>query len=361
MPRRLIEALLFFAAGLLQPVGLKAEEALQAEIRFAAARAEPVWVGQEVELYLELWTDGLSFGDQLFALPEVPGGFLLQGDSSTVKLSESRSGQAWQGLRYTLLLYPQIAGRLEVPAFDVRFTARAGFGSEPKAFSFRTEALAVESRLPDGAAGGELLVTTTEFTMDAGWDRPIPDAGSLQLLAGDALTLEVRRRAADVPGMVFAPLLAPAIAGLGVYPESPRVEDSVNRGVLTGTRTDRITFVCEAPGRYEIPEWRFQWWDPERQQLSEKVIPPLQLEVKANPAFGSTAGPARAADEGNPYGTAFLVLLVILILGAALRRFGGLILQRLRAQSGPESVSGPEARTGRLLPLNPGRQGPRAD
>jgi hypothetical protein len=362
MPRRLIETLLpVLAAVLLLPAGLQAEAALRGEARFAAARAEPVWVGEEVELHLELWTDGLSFGDQLFVLPEVPGGFLLQGDSSTVKLSENRSGQVWQGLRYTLLLYPQIAGRLEVPAFDVRFTARAGFGSQPEAFSFRTEALAVESRLPEGAAAGELLVTTSEFTMDAGWDRRIPDEGALQLLAGDALTLEVRRRAADVPGMVFAPLVAPAIEGLGVYPESPRVEDSVNRGVLTGTRTDRMTFVCEAPGRYEIPGWRFRWWDPERQRLSEKVIPALQLEVAANPSFGPAAGPAQAADDGNPWGNAFLALLVVLILGAAWRRFGGLLLRRLRGRNGRKPTSGPEPRTGRLLPLNPRRPGPRPD
>ena len=356
MPRGLIEALLvFLAAGLALPASVQAAATLQAEVRFAAAGTEPVWVGEEVELYLEMWTDGLSFGDQLFVLPEVPGGFLLQGDSSTVKLSENRSGDDWQGLRYTLLLYPQAAGRLQVPPFEVRFTARAGFGSEPKAFTFRTESLAIEARLPHGAAAGELLVTTTEFALDAGWDRRLPDAEPLQLMVGDALALEVRRRAADVPGMVFAPLAAPEIAGLGVYPESPKVDDRVNRGVLSGARTDRITFVCQAEGQYEIPEWRFQWWDPEQQKLSEKIIPAVQLEVRANPALGAAAGPDRAAESGTAYGTAFLVLLVILILGTAWRRFGGLLLQRLRGRNGPRPANGPEPRSGRLMPLNPRR------
>ena len=149
--------LLLLSAQLL-PVAAAAS--LQGEVRLVAARAEPVWVGQEVELYLELWSDGFSFGDQLFALPEVKGGFLLQGDSSTVKLSESRAGASWQGLRYTLLLYPQAAGRLQVPAFEVRFSSRAGFGSEPTAFAYRTKPLAIEARLPPGANAGDLLVTT---------------------------------------------------------------------------------------------------------------------------------------------------------------------------------------------------------
>lgn len=354
MPRRSIEALLvFLVAGLVLSGSGRAAVALQAEVRFAAAGTQPVWVGEEVELHLEMWTDGLSFGDQLFVLPEVPGGFLLQGDSNTVKLSEKHSGRDWQGLRYTLLLYPQAAGRLEVPPFQVRFTARAGFGSEPQAFTFHTESLSIETRLPRGAAAGELLVTTTEFAVDASWDRAWSDAEPLQLMVGDALALEVRRRAADVPGMVFAPLAAPEIAGLGVYPESPNVEDRVNRGVLTGSRTDRITFVCQAEGQYEIPEWRFQWWNPEQQKLSEKIIPAVQLEVRANPALGAAAGPDRAGESGTAYGTGFLVLLVILILGTAWRRFGGLLLQRLRGRNGPRPANGPEPRSGRLMPLNP--------
>jgi hypothetical protein len=358
--RRLIDwaALALLAAALIRPGVAPAAEVLQADVSLSASSEEPVWVGQEVELNLELWTDGLSFGDQLFTLPDVPGGFLLQGDSSTVKLSETRSGTDWQGLRYTLLLYPQVAGRLEVPPFDVRFTARAGFGSEPTAFAFRTERLVVEARLPEGAAAGELLVTTTAFTVDAGWDRQLPDAGPLQLLTGDALTLEVRRRAADVPGMVFGPLATPDIAGLGVYPDPPVVNDRVNRGDLSGERTDRITFVCQSAGQYEIPEWRFQWWDPERRQLSEKVVPAVQLEVDTNPAFGPTVAPDTAADRGNRYGTAFLGLLLILILATAWRRFGGFLLQRSRSLASPGLAAGPEPRTGRLVQLNPRRPGP---
>ncbi|NCF62463.1 MAG: hypothetical protein GWP58_06395, partial [Gammaproteobacteria bacterium] len=85
-----------------------ADDALQGDIRFQPAREGTTWVGQELELQLELWSDGLSFGNQLFVLPEVKGAFLLQADSSTVKLNENRGGVPWQGLRYTFLLYPQV-------------------------------------------------------------------------------------------------------------------------------------------------------------------------------------------------------------------------------------------------------------
>jgi len=343
------------AIGLVFAAAPAARAALQGEVRFAPAQDESVWVGQEVELYLELWSDGLSFGDQQFVLPEVPGGYLLQGDSSTVKLTEVRQGTTWQGLRYTFFLYPQTAGRLRVPAFEVGFTARAGFGADPTEFRFQTRPVEVEARLPPGARPGDLLVTTREFAMQARWDRDLPSEGPLQLLTGDALALEVRRRAADVPGMVFSPLAAPEIDGLGVYLATPRLEDQVNRGELSGQRIDRITFVCEKAGVYEIPPWRFQWWDPERQELSEKVIAALPLEVSVNPAYRSVADAGAASARGRWIGGILIGVLAAFLLAVAGRRYASSLFLRLRGwrQRSQQVAPGPPPRSGRLQPLNP--------
>lgn len=321
MPRiRTSLALLLILLG-----GRVAADTLQGDLRFQAARSEPVWVGQELELYLEIWSDGFSFSGQSFVLPDVPGGFLLQPDSSTLKLNEKRGGASWQGLRYTFLLYPQRAGLLEVPAFDIRFSARAGFGTEPASFVFRTEPLTVESKLPPGADPGGLLVTSADFRLDASWRPERPVEGPIDLRVGDALTLEVVRRAGDVPGMVFAPLPRFEIDGLSAYPDRPEVNDRVNRGELTGNRTDRVTFVCEREGSFEIPGLTFQWWDPVDEVLETREIDPLRIEVAANPAF---AGSGSAAGEGGGLSRSAAAWAVILVAAVLL----GLLLRRLAPQ-----------------------------
>jgi len=266
-----------------------AVDALQGEIRFAPAREGAVWVGEKLELNLELWTTGYSFGDQLFALPEVPGGYLLQADSTTIKLSETRDGLAWQGLRYALFFYPQRAGQLVVPSFDVGFSASAGYGSVPTQFDDRTPALSIDARLPPGADGGGLLVTTDSFGMEASWSPRIEPGKALELKVGDSLTLTVEREAGDVPGMVFAPLPVYSAPGLGVYPETPRVNDRVDRGSLTGRRTDSITWIFEKEGEYSIPALEFQWWDPGTEQLSNRSVPAVDVSVVANPAYAGSA------------------------------------------------------------------------
>jgi len=290
---------------------------IQGEVRFFADREDAGWVGQEVQLNLELWSDGFSFGEQQFVVPEVKGGYLLQADSNTVKLSENRAGTQWQGLRYTLLFYPQREGQLQVPAFDVRFVARAAYGTEPASFEFRTDPLLIEARLPPGVDSSGLLVSSTSFSMETSWSPQRPDDGPLSLKVGDALTLELKRQAQDVPGMVFPPLPEFDISGLGVYPGTPEVNDTINRGLLSGARTDSVTFICETEGSYEIPEMRFQWWDPAQEVLSEKVIPALEIQVEANPVYAKTsASNAKGAGllKNWQRGAAGLLTLVVAFL-----------------------------------------------
>ena len=297
-----------------------ADDPVQGEIRFQPAREGSVWVGQELELQLELWSDGFSFGDQLFVLPEVAGGYLLQADSSTVKLNENRGGVAWQGLRYTLLFYPQREGRLNVPAFEVRFTASAGFGSEPSRFNFKTPELTVDVKMPPGATGDSLLITSGSFEMDYAWSPSLAREGALELKVGDALTLEVTRKAEGVPGMVFAPLPDFSIDGLAAYPGSPAVRDRINRGELSGSRTDSVTFICEREGSFTVPELRFQWWDPQQERLSERVITGASLTVVTNPAFRSGAAAASQGEDPGPGWKVIATAVAVLLLAAYLLR-----------------------------------------
>jgi hypothetical protein len=304
--------LLWIAPGSFRAANADGE--LEGEIRFQAARAGDAWVGQEQELQLELWTTGFSFAEQLFVLPEVRGGYLIQPDSSTVKLSEDRNGTPWQGLRYTILLYPQREGQLEVPSFDVSFTARAGFGTEPARFQQSTEPVVIASRLPPGARPGSLLVTTSSFRLESSWNPDFSADGPIVLRVGEAITLSVTRSAEDVPGMIFDPLPVPKIDGLGIYPGTPEVKDRVNRGTLTGRRVDSITFICEREGSYRIPGFQFQWWDPQGEVLSERKIEPVELAVIANPAYAAGSGQAALA-AGMLESWRWLLVLLVVIVG----------------------------------------------
>ena len=93
------------------------------------------------------------------------------------------------------------------------------------------------------------------------------------------------------------------------------MNDRINRGDLTGSRIDSVTFICEQEGNYEIPEMRFQWWDPEQEVLAEKVIPARELAVVANPAYaGSAATVSWSAGKWFSWKSVAAVVIAILLL-----------------------------------------------
>jgi hypothetical protein len=189
-------------------------------------------------------------------------------------MSEKKDGEDWQQIRYPLALFPQKSGLITIPPIDVRFSTSAGFGKPVKDFEFKTEPLELSVSLPPGVGQDELVVTTRSFQLEHNW-RPATAIAK----TGDAFTLTVTRRAADISAMLLPPIPVYRTNGLAAYPQAPEIEDKTDRGDLTGIRVDGITWVVEKAGSYEIPGIRFQWWDPTKRELKQQVIPGIKLDI----------------------------------------------------------------------------------
>lgn len=273
-------------------------------VRLQLGTEGTLWAGQQVTLDLDLLTNGMSFSEIHFNIPAVEGAFLLQTDSSTVKLTERIDGESWQVLRYPLALYPQAGGELRIPPLQVRFRTAERFGAEPVVFDLETKAMTVVVAWPPGAPEGSLVVTTRDFDLSYNWT---PVDGSLR--PGEAVTLEVRRRAADTSAMLLPPLPRFETEGLASYPEAPEINDRSNRGALTGERHDRVTWVVEKAGAYRIPGIRFQWWDPHAERLREQLVPGMSFEAEPGPVGEGRDLAGQSAEAA--IGRAWLALLAL--------------------------------------------------
>ncbi|MBT8072866.1 MAG: hypothetical protein HKP21_04070, partial [Xanthomonadales bacterium] len=136
--------------------------------------------------------------------------------------------------------------------------------------------------------------------------------------SSDALTLTVSRSAADVAAMLLPSLPVFRTEGLAAYPQAPEISDRTNRGDLTGVRTDSIIWVIERAGKYEIPGIRFQWWDPVRNELQQRIVPGLSFDVPAPASQGDNTGPAvRSGPPSDQGHWLFWVLLAGLLCVSA--------------------------------------------
>jgi hypothetical protein len=291
---------------LLLPLTVIAQDiVVKADVAISIQQGQVIWAGQQITINLDLKTTGFSFSNSHFNLPEVDNAFLMQTDTTTIKLTENIDGQSWQIVRYPLALYPQKAGQLEIPSIGVRFTTSAGFGSTETEFEFQTRPLIVNVNLPPGVKEGDLVVTTTSFELDHSWQ---PESGATK--TGDALTLTVTRRANDISAMLLPPLPVFRTEGLTSYPQSPDINDRSNRGELTGERVDSIIWVVEKPGKYDIPGIRFQWFDPTTRELKQKIIAGISLDILPSPAANVSADTGNKTKQSSIYNIWLLVVLL---------------------------------------------------
>jgi hypothetical protein len=302
---------------LLAPAALHAD--VKGRVRLSTAMDADPWLGQPVQVNLDLETNGFSFSDIQFKLPEVDGGIFMQTDSTTIKLSETRMGESWQILRYPLVLYPRKTGAVTVPPLTVRFASSAGFGTETRRFDLRTESVTLAVQRPPGLAAGASLVTARDFSLT--WSRTPEDT---ELKIGDALQLRITRRAPGISGIFFEPIRWPEFEGVSSYPEAPAVEDRSERGALTGERVDRMTWIFEHPGDYAFPELAFQWWDPTAQQLKQSAVPAVDIVVAAVAGVPTVED---GADAATHLVRPAAIAAVIGLLGLA----GWTILRRVRS------------------------------
>ena len=281
-------------------------------LRASVAQPGPVLVGEHVTIIVELLTVTTFASAPIFELPKIPGAILMQLEARPILGTEKVDGETYTVQRHELALFVMRPGVAQIPPFTVRFDSPPRFGEKPIEYRQSTPALQVEARMPPGAENLPGLIVTRELRVDETW-HPQPQKARV----GDAFTRTVTLTAPDVPGMVFPPLPLAKIEGLAVYPKPPSVQDQVERGDLTGKRTETVTYICERPGQYTLPALVIPWWDLKNQQLMRVTLPAVTLEVDPGPAQSRDTTAPAAATPWQPWLWWVLGSVLLLIIAMA--------------------------------------------
>ena len=298
---------------------------VKGRVRVSVTSQDEFWVGQQIEVNLDLMTTGYSFSKSRFNLPEVASVFLLQIDTTTIKLNETLNGETWQVVRYPLALFSQKGGPITIPPIKVRFSSAEVFGKEVRDFELQTESLVIYTSMPPGASSDALVISTSQFDVDYQWSPSPEDEAPIPAKTGDAVTLKITRQASDISGMLLSPLPVFRIDGIEAYPEAPTINDRVNRGSLTGERTDTTTWILEQPGEFEWPDMPIQWWDPATKQLKEKRVGGLRFSVTASPSAGTTVAAGTPDGRVIPWQQILIAMIALFVSLLLVWKFGSAV------------------------------------
>jgi hypothetical protein len=179
-------------------------------------------------------------------------------------------------------------------------------------------------RMPPGAQGIRGLISTTDLRATQTWD-PEPD----ELTVGDAIKRTITLHAADVSGMAFTPMRYGKIENLGIYPGEPTVDDNFDRGDLSGSRVETVTYIFEHPGQVEIPGITLSWWNVQSSKLQRIELPGISVEVIAGAEAESEA--AAAIPQRLNMRLIGSLLFAVVLLAVLAFRFGGKWRERIEA------------------------------
>lgn len=245
----------------------------QTVVRTTVKPESGVALGQHVRVLVEVLFAGDMPRPPRVSLPEMPGAQILRYETQATTMNDRIDGKDYVGQRFEFALYPRRGGTQEIPAPQVTVLDRAG---EETSRVVGTPAK-IEVAVPAGVDPSRPLVATRELTLDQRW-QPDPTA---KFKAGDALVRIIARQAADIPGMAMLDLAFPAPPGVRVYVEAPQIDDRVERGDLTGRRTDRVTYVFERGGSFPLDAVAQTWWDLEGGRLRQAAGQGATVSVAA--------------------------------------------------------------------------------
>ena len=283
------------------PASLPAPEIV---VRQSLDPASGAVIGQHVALLVDVLFRAEMPRPPRVSLPEIAGVQVLRFETQATTMREEIGGAPYVGQRFEFALYARRGGTVEIPAASIVLLDRAGEESG----TTTGHAVPLVVSVPPGVDPSQPLVATRRMTLSQQWS-PDPKGA---FKAGDAIVRTIVRSAEDVPGLAMRDLAFPAPEGVRVYMDPPDIADHGNRGVVTGRRTDRVTYVFERGGAFELPEAAQPWWDLGAGALRTERAAGVAIAVAAAPPAGpGIAGGGLRAAAWAAIGAGLLALVAV--------------------------------------------------
>jgi len=291
------------------PVGAQTSGVVVREVLDPAQGAV---IGQSVSLYVDVLFPDTMPRPPRVKIPDAQGVQVMRFESQGVTLNENTGGQTYVGQRFTFDIFPRRGGALALPPAEVTLLNAAGDVTG----SAKGNPVTLNVTVPQGVDASGPVIASTRVTAVQSWT---PDPRT-RLAPGGAVVRTITREAADLPALGMPELRFVAPEGVRAYVDPPVSEDRANRGAITGHRTDKVTYVFERAGAFELPALSQPWWDLGTKSVQSVPLTGATVTIAAAP--GSAASPAAGPWNTRAWLTAAAILAAFIAGIAMIVRYG---------------------------------------
>ncbi|MBK0326373.1 BatD family protein [Rhodobacteraceae bacterium F11138] len=282
----------------------------------AELEATDTVVGQPLILRITILVPTWMPKAPVFPNIEMPGLLVRLPQRAGGPVSETIDGETWSGVQNAYRLYPLREGEFTLPGGKIELSYADPGQPAPIAYSVALPPISFAATLPEGARDLSPLILAQDFTLTQSLE------GETDLTAGDAVTRTVTANIQGTTAVMIPRLIPdPVTDVLRAYPKDPVVNETEDRGDLSGDRVETVSYVAQENGTALLPEITFDWYN-----LTSGKVETARLAATPVTVTGS------ATATTPPVTAKTLALLAACIVVAAL--IAWLVLRYLRPRMG---------------------------
>ena len=251
-------------------------------VSLSVATKEKRYTSQEVVLKIDLKTTAFSIKNSKIDLRSSDEYIIVAPQSASSIETIDINGTDWQIVHYEYMLYPLRDGRITIPRVAMSFDASMGYGQKSQRFDLHSHELNLNIDTPKGAKEGEFVLSTPRYTLSSTLDGSRDESNLTRLKVGDAITLQIRQEALNIPDILLSPSRYAESQYFKIYPKEPLLESKIEGDDRVSSRIDSYTFVATKEGNTTIPIESIVWWNPNEEHLYSEEREAYSIVIEAN-------------------------------------------------------------------------------
>ncbi|OUS35664.1 hypothetical protein A9Q94_12275 [Rhodobacterales bacterium 56_14_T64] len=265
-------------------------------------------VGQPVTLTIEVLVPTWMPSPPVLPDLEQPDLLVRQPPRAGSPISRKIDDETWSGISRRYLLIPLKSGRFDLPAAELELTWADPETRAPITQKLSVSSLSLTATVPTDAQD----LNPPLLAQDIQLDQVIEGGPELQV--GDPITRTVT---AQITGTT--PILMPLLlrdledqSTLRTYPGEPKTSEDLQRGTLSGSRIETVTYLAQNGGKITLPDIELHWFD-----LDDGIVKTIRLQ---GATFDIAEPPPPPLDAAAIAFRAIVALVVLLLTLWSVRR-----------------------------------------
>ncbi|MFD0981316.1 hypothetical protein [Tropicimonas aquimaris] len=272
---------------------------------------ESVVVGQPLVLRIKVLVPTWLPSPPEFPNLDLPNVIVRLPERASGPVSERVDGETWSGVARSYRLYPMVPGELSLPEQRIVVTYADPGSTEPVTAEVPLPAFTISANLPEAAAGLDPAILASDFTLEQSIEGADGTLGQ-----GDAVVRTVTARIDGTTPLVIPGLIPEVPDGpVQAHTAEPKVAETEERGVLSGSREETVTYVARYGGTVDLPAISVEWFNIDSGEVETAQLEGVTLTIDAPPP------PREPRFTGRQVALAGVALALLAGLGWLLVRF----------------------------------------